>query len=139
MHTVYPAAHSFILHMSLRPVLVSPKRLKTASGLVLSFTTQKNIALNLRNASRLSRRAAAARVISSEPVELPANTPNTLSSWEKPPAIPPKKGYWKTAVLFGYIGGPAVSHNQLDVYHPFLPFSQYALYSWSTWKPSVSS
>ncbi|KIM21017.1 hypothetical protein M408DRAFT_29879 [Serendipita vermifera MAFF 305830] len=107
--------------MSLRPVRLRLKRLSPANATTLLAISQSVVPTNVRNASRLSRRVAA-RTTSTPSQELPTNTPKTLSSWEKPPAVPPKKAYWKTFVLLGYIGGPA-----------------YAFYAWSTWKPTVSS
>jgi hypothetical protein len=96
------------LVMALRPNPFRWKILSTTNELKHSSLVQRTVLTHFRNASRLSRRAAA-RTIPQEPYKLPENTPKTLSSWEKKPAVPPKKGYWKTAVILGYIGGPAVS------------------------------
>jgi hypothetical protein len=100
--------------MALRPNPFRWKNLATTNELKHSSIVQRAVLTRFRNASRLSRRAAA-RTIPEEPYKLPENAPKTLSSWEKEPAVPPKKGYWKTAVILGYIGGPAVS----EIY--FLP------------------
>ncbi|PVF92970.1 hypothetical protein CPB86DRAFT_660306, partial [Serendipita vermifera] len=71
-----------------------------------------------RFASRLARRAAV-RSTTFEPQSVPENAPRSASAWEKEPAVPPRKDYWKTAVIFLYIGGPA-----------------YAFYTWLTWTPT---
>lgn len=66
-----------------------------------------------RNASRLARRAAARGGLL-EPQEVPVGAPKTASSWERAPAVPPKKGYWKTVVLLVWLGAPAVCASNLD-------------------------
>lgn len=93
--------------MALRPNPCRWKSLTTVNELKHSSIVQRAVLTRFRNASRLSRRTAA-RTIPREPYKFPENAPKTLSSWEKEPAVPPKKGYWKTAVILGYIGGPAV-------------------------------
>lgn len=93
--------------MALRPNPFRWKSLTIANELEHSSIVQSAVLTRFRNASRLSRRAAA-RTIPQEPYKIPENAPKTLSSWEKEPAVPPKRGYWKTAVILGYIGGPAV-------------------------------
>jgi len=62
---------------------------------------------HIRNASRVARRVAARNALIEEH-EVPADAPKTASSWERAPAVPPKKGYWKTTVLLVWVGGPLV-------------------------------
>lgn len=62
---------------------------------------------HIRYASRLARRVAArGETLKSQPI--PPNAPKTASSWERAPAVPPQKGYWKSALLIAWLGGPAV-------------------------------
>jgi hypothetical protein len=90
--------------MPLRPNHITLARVTQHSK---SLSRSNLSASHIRNASRVARRAAARNAVLEEQ-EVPADAPKTASSWERAPAVPPKKGYWKTAVLLVWAGGPLV-------------------------------
>lgn len=90
--------------MPLRPNHITLARVTQHSK---SLSRSKLSASYIRNASRVARRVAARNALIEEH-EVPTDAPKTASSWERAPAVPPKKGYGKTAVLLLWVGGPLV-------------------------------
>ncbi|CCA75737.1 hypothetical protein PIIN_09727 [Serendipita indica DSM 11827] len=100
--------------MSLRPTVISALARQRPCRLAIQRIQTFNTIQDRYYASRASRRSTPGDVLL-ESRTPPPDAPKTSTSWERKPAVEPRKGYWKTAILLVWATGPA-----------------YALYMWIT-------